>query len=423
MRRFLYISPYFPPQSRVGALRPLKFARHLPSFGWAPVVLCDLWKGAALNQDLTRAVPDSTIVVRDYSRRARSASATAPTKAPTTTAPAGPKRKLPIPEAWTNPELVPLGEHSIHMPHALAAGRRVLAQTRCEAIMVNADPYAALLVGAQLAKESGLPLVQDLRDPWSVCELRRPRRPAPIRRLVDALERRAFLQSAHVIINTETALADYRAHYPDFDADRFSCIRNHADPSLIGHGSHPGFDRFTLLFLGNFRRFLDGGVLLEVLAALRERGVDPGALQLVVTGEVGAETWEKARSLGVADMLIKAPFVAYPQIGPVMAAADVLMILSNATRGRIPAKLYDYVQTDRPIVTVAQNPELRQLVEQHGGAMFGFDDVGHIADHIQSLHAAGRTTVERPEAALLGSRQASEALAAILDRVTAERRI
>ena len=68
MRRFLYISPYFPPQSRVGALRPLKFARHLPKHGWAPVVLADLKEADAMDRSLPELVPDSTITIFDYSK-------------------------------------------------------------------------------------------------------------------------------------------------------------------------------------------------------------------------------------------------------------------------------------------------------------------------------------------------------------------
>ncbi len=57
MRPFLYISPYFPPDSRVGALRPLKFVRHLPSCGYRPVVLADA-AGASRDARLEAAVPD-----------------------------------------------------------------------------------------------------------------------------------------------------------------------------------------------------------------------------------------------------------------------------------------------------------------------------------------------------------------------------
>ncbi|MFT5993917.1 MAG: hypothetical protein ACI82G_002922, partial [Bradymonadia bacterium] len=35
----LYITPYFPPATKVGALRPLKFVRHLGAHGWRVVVL------------------------------------------------------------------------------------------------------------------------------------------------------------------------------------------------------------------------------------------------------------------------------------------------------------------------------------------------------------------------------------------------
>ena len=70
LRRFLYITPFFPPMGRVGALRPLKFARHLPALGWAPVALADLRAGDGVNPELLGELPDSTIVEWDYGRRA-----------------------------------------------------------------------------------------------------------------------------------------------------------------------------------------------------------------------------------------------------------------------------------------------------------------------------------------------------------------
>jgi hypothetical protein len=39
MPTVLLITPYFPPMSVVGAKRPLNLVRHLPRFGWQPVVL------------------------------------------------------------------------------------------------------------------------------------------------------------------------------------------------------------------------------------------------------------------------------------------------------------------------------------------------------------------------------------------------
>ena len=39
MRRVLMIVPFFPPMAGGGVHRPLAFARHLPRYGWRPVVL------------------------------------------------------------------------------------------------------------------------------------------------------------------------------------------------------------------------------------------------------------------------------------------------------------------------------------------------------------------------------------------------
>ena len=425
LRRFLYLTPYFPPLGRVGALRPLKFARHLPRHGWAPVVLCDWWPGATLSGRLTDFVPPEATVIRAYSRRAKGCDAALaahlaqPQTGPAARMPPAKTRSMSLPSWLNNPELIPLGEHSVHMGHATRAARRALAaHPECEAIVVNADPFAALLVGARLSRETGLPLIQDLRDPWSICDLRRPRRPAPIRALVDWLEARAFRAASKIIINSETALADYRAHYAGRIApERFCRLRNHHDTGLIAEGQHPGFDRFTLLFLGHFRRFVEGDVLLAHLAALKARGC--GDAQLVVTGQCPPESWARAQEMGVSDMLVLHPFVPYAEIGAIMAQADILVALSNQTDQRIPAKLYDYFTTTRPVLTFADAPEIGRMLEGNGGRLYGLDQAEPAAEYVATLMAAGRhPTVERDGDAFSSAR-ATARLAALLDEVTA----
>lgn len=423
MRRLLYISPYFPPQSQVGALRPLKFVRHLRDHGWHPIVLCDLWPGAAVADDLAARVPGEVEVVRDYSRRARVTEARwrageHARSGPRAPAAAGLLGRLP--PALANPELVPLGEHSVHMPHALGAGARMLRERAFDAILVNADPYAALLVGARLAARFDLPLVIDLRDPWAPCALRRPRRPAPVRALVDRMERHVVHRAARVICNTETARRDYLVHYPDVAAGRFATIRNHGDPGLLDpvRAPAPAPERFTMLFLGRFRRFLEGRALLVLLAELRRRGHPPGALQLLVTGDIPAGTWQEAAARGVAGYLRQGAFVPYPAIGSAMAAADLLVLLSQSTsHQRIPAKLYDYLLGERPLLALSGNPELREIVARTGaGAAFAPGDIPGAADFVERLlRGPRRPVLPRQGAEELTSAAATRRLAAILD--------
>lgn len=421
MRRFLYLSPYFPPQTKVGALRPLKFARHLPEQGWAPVVLADLGPSDNVDEKLHQQVPESCDVVWDYSARAAVAWRRLRERGwerPRRRRSGLLKRALsrvPPPR----PELLPLGEHSPRIPHALRAARKLLARRPCEAIVVNADPYAACLVGRQVGNELGLPVIHDLRDPWALCDLRRPLRPAPQRILEDWLERRCVEDCARFVLNTRAARDAYREFYRDIPEERFDYIRNHSDPELIHDGVFEPRERFTVLYIGNFRRFVEGDVLLQVLAELKRRGHCAGELCLLVTGQLTDDVRRRARRLGVEAMLEDHPYVPYRQVGALMEIADVLISLSPPSQLRIPAKLYDYGMSDRPLVVVTENPEVVEIASAlEGTHMHGLGEPQAIADSIEEELRLGRQRRVDRRATGLDSATASARLAAILDEVT-----
>jgi glycosyltransferase involved in cell wall biosynthesis len=434
MRRLLYITPYFPPQTKVGALRPLKFVRHLHGYGWEAVVLCDLKKGDTVDQLLLDAVPERTEVHCTYSiagpkNRARAFAPRATSDSPPKSAKKSAFSQLPEKLGWS-PEFVPLGAHRLDMPAAKRAGRVLLKARKFDAIMVNADPYASMLVGDALGQEFGLPVIQDLRDPWSVCDLRRQSRPGPQRRWVDKTERGLVERCRAMVLNSEATVAAYRDHYSDLDPSRFACIRNHGDAELIAGAqdriaasSLSGAEGpFQVLFLGNFRRFLQGDALMQAFALLKERGKGADDLVLLVTGKITDEARELAASIGVADMLVDADFIPYTRIGPAMANADLLVALSNASRMRIPAKFYDYATSSRPILVVADpaHDELRRMTESLDGAAFA--DIGspsEIAASIAEVMTAGSRVFDRSSAGL-DSRSATARLAAVLDRVAGQ---
>lgn len=257
--------------------------------------------------------------------------------------------------------------------------------------MVNADPAAALVVGNRLSRETGLPLLMDLRDPWGPCSLRRPLRPWLTRVATDFLERRCVEQATTVILNTETARDDYQQHYADQPADKFVAIRNHASADLISAGSHRGFDRFTMLLLGTLRRFVEGQVLVDTLVELRRRGVSPNDFQLVVQGSRASEIWTQAGQHQVEDYLELEPHVSYLEIGAVLASADLLAIVSHAGQQRVPAKTYDYLTSHRPILAFTENRELAGLLAtDRGDGVVGSGDAQGAADFIMACLARGR---------------------------------
>jgi len=391
-------------------------------------VLCDLPSDTGINTDLLNSIPADTKIFWDYGRRssahkrrldARDPKADAGQDAPRSQLGLLKRIEKSLPPSWIpDPEFLPLGEHSLDIPHALRAARKIIKNHPIEAIVVNADPYAAMLVGAKLARETGLPLVQDLRDPWALCSLRRPRRRSLQRAIVDRLERWSFEAASAIVLNTETALRDYVDHYVDMPSDRFSVIRNHGDRDLIGNGHYPRSAQFTMLFFGNFRRFVEGHSLIDALGELKKRGIDGDQAQLLISGECPQDVKDRAEKLGVIGMLKSHPFVPYLEAGSFMAASDLLISLSNDTKQRIPAKFFDYATTERPILVVGDTPELIEMTAALPGAyQRGRLDSRGIADAMEiAIRGGPQQCIARPDTGL-DSQSASKKLASILDRV------
>lgn len=425
MRRFLYISPLFPPVGRVGALRPLKFARHLPSHGWAPVVLADLPRGDRQVPQLNRLVPETVVVERNYTGREPAPLLELGEAPPPPPPPRPPNWWIRNrPRIFATHENIPIEKELPCLPHALRTARRLVRDhPDIEAIMVNANPFGAMLVGARLAAETGLPLVHDLRDPWSVCELQDARRTAWARWACRRMERYAFRRAARIILNTENARDDYRAAYPDLPPERFVTIRNHHDRDLLeleSGPSHPPRQHFELLFFGGFRRFLEGETAFALLAALKARGLGD-RVRLGVTGDIPESSWRLAERTGVEDMLQSRPFVPLTQAAQALEAPDVLLALGQRSRQRIVAKLYDYATTRRPVLVLSDNPEIAQLCREHAMACFGHDASEAAADWIAARMAEGRPAEVQRDAQSLSSATASAELATVLDTVTATR--
>jgi glycosyltransferase involved in cell wall biosynthesis len=398
MRPFLYISPYFPPDSRVGALRPLKFVRHLPARGYRPIVLADA-PAEPGDARLVEALPKEVVVVRDYGRATRRKIFTPKSRV----------RGVPGVKRWPfegsrlhsffeRPDLVPLGPQALDIPHALAAAERLLDQYDCQAILVNADPFAAAVAGALLARRKRVPLFLDFRDPWALCSLRRPLRKRWVDSTLGKLERFAVSSSERVILNTERTRLDYAEHYRDVPAERFVCIPNHADPTLVPHPADDGAPRgrFTLLFAGTLRRFVEGDVLLALLAALERRGVTGAELGLVIAGKVPTEFLHRAAELGLSDFVeLEAP-VSYLDVPALLDRADLLVVLSHRDRQRIPAKIYDGALSRRPLLVVTENPELEELATRIGGAVvFAHDAIEPMADFVTKRLTGAREEVCR----------------------------
>jgi glycosyltransferase involved in cell wall biosynthesis len=434
-KRFLYLSPTFPPVQAVGALRPLKMVRHLPAHGWTPVVMADVRARRTHDGRTLRSLPpglDVTWTEKEprlgllAAARAEARAASVPWDGRLTSSPPTlldpsfvPRHRLVQAGRWLMRRAGLASELGQTTRWVQGASRRLGELPDCRAIVVNAGPFRGCRAGIDLGARFGLPVILDLRDPAARCPLKRSKHSVLANRERDREERAVVSAAAAVVLNTETALRDYREAYAELPADRFTCIRNGTDRELVGGGAAFDPDPFTVLYLGSMRSILDGLPLLEGLALLRARGVGPDTLQLVVSSVRSGATLAAIDRLGLRDQVLFHPPLPPAELGGLMASADLHVLVGHATPQRIPAKTYEYLGSCRPILAMVDNPELAALLDAAGDAdVVPLHDAAAAADVLARELDRGRRTVEHDWRPHASDRRAAD-LAALLDRVTA----
>lgn len=414
--RVLMIAPYFPPVSVVGARRPLMLVRHLPDHGWHPVVLAARPGLERTDPTLAELVPTDIPVVREYGR----AAATSPLEDRQEPR----ERRRPL-WHWDAGYATPLDRYLWSTPAAIRTAMRLVREYRPRVVHVCADPWSPLLAGLALKRRTGLPLVVDLRDPWSLQSSKMVLRPPPTRWAVRAIEARVFRAASKVVLNSEDAreayVAAYRGRIPE---DRFTVVRNAFDLELFDDQPADPSRAFTVVHFGHFRRLVPGEPLLRGFARFVARaGLSPDAARLRLVGGAREEDREIASELGLEAYLDYLPTIPYRQGLSLLRSADVLALVSVGENARVvPAKLFDYFAARRPILAITDQTEPARLVTGAGaGLVAPPEDPERIAAALSDL----KRLVSRPDrgdvpeaavAPFAASVQA-EQFAAVLDEV------
>lgn len=327
------IAFHFPPLAgSSGIQRTLRFAEHLPCFGWEPIVLTASPRAyERTSDDLLRRLPRNLIVHR---------------------APAlNTARHLAVrgrypgflarPDRWITWALA-----------AIPAGVRLVRRHRATAIWSTYPIATAHVIGQWLARLTGLPWVADFRDPMAQDGY--PAEPATWRAFA-RIEREAIARAAASVFVTRGAAAMYRARYPDA-AGRIAVIENGFD-----EGSFAGIGGACAPLVAGKRTLLHSGIvypwerdptqLFIALAALKRAG---RAQELLVRFRASAHDdflRELARRHDIADLIELAPPLPYRDALQEMQCADGLLVLQAANcNEQIPAKVYEYLRAGRPIL-------------------------------------------------------------------------
>jgi peptidoglycan/xylan/chitin deacetylase (PgdA/CDA1 family)/glycosyltransferase involved in cell wall biosynthesis len=339
-KRALLVAFHFPPQTgSSGMLRTLNFAKYLPEHGWQATVLTS--KPSAYpktNDDLIPDVPPRTRLIRagalDAGRHlainGRYLSWTA------------------LPDRWSSWLLsgVVLG--------LLRSGLTTKSPSAPQVIWSTYPLPTAHLIGAGIARISGLPWVADFRDPMNASGDVQTKSK---RWLWGWIERYVVKHADRCVFTTEAAAQGFIERYPAFshkvrvisngyDEEAFSTLKAKRfdvspDAVMVLHSGliYPE-ERDPTIFFHAVQRLLASGELPRERLRVRFRasGVDDRLLEI-------------AQAAGLADVFEVAPPLPYRDAVAEMMAADLLLLVQGRKfNAQIPAKAYEYLRSSRPVL-------------------------------------------------------------------------
>jgi glycosyltransferase involved in cell wall biosynthesis len=232
----------------------------------------------------------------------------------------------------------------------VAAGRRLLKTWRPDLIIASAPPFTGFLVARKLARESAVPWIAELRDPWADNPYGSDgtHDPAWRCRLDRIMEQRTLRSAAALVTVSPSVTLDLRQRYRQPIA---TILNGYSEEDLVTAPPRPPSGQLAIVYTGTIYAGLrDPSALFAAIARLGERRY---AVDVIFHGPTEDEVRHLAERHGVQDRVFVRSKLAYRASLERQAAADVLLLLQRnhvTDEGNIPAKFFEYLAARRPIL-------------------------------------------------------------------------
>lgn len=374
MRRLLLLTYYFPPAPMGHAQRVGKLCKYLPNEAdWLPYIICgqlpiDLLPGK--DDVLAGELPAEIALERVGSFL--SSEIAQKLRAWKLYKPAAAFRKLTVlPDPygdWVN-RAVEKAEH-------IFSGEEGI---KC--ILASGPPNSVYLAGLRLAKSWQMPLVIDMRDPWSRSSMVRQFNVPWHRKKIEQLQKEVYEAADAIITNTKGNALDLKQAYPQW-ANKIYVVPNGFDPDdidpqkgpILRMDDEPG-DTIHFLYLGGVRGkvwegLFEGDFLQAVADYLVEYPQKRSFLKLHFVGGTEPEVGALARHFGLQDICHAYGVVPTDAVGRPLTEADIYVLLLPPNRGDdrgwIPAKTYYYLAGGKYIFAIVPEGTARELLRPLG---------------------------------------------------------
>lgn len=415
MKKVLFLAYLFPPIVNSGTQRPWKFAKYLAHYGWEPTVITAAhFDGHHTDPKLAADLPDNVRVVRVPMLNEQIADRIA-----SVTGGRGIGRKIGdavswrIRNRWQSPDLF-----ALWTPTVMREAMKIFNTRGFDAIYATGFPWSALMIGSELSKATGRPLVADFRDLWAGEPVFKT---GATTHAEDLAFERSVLQQATTVVTASASIGrQLAASHPEIDEEKFVAIHNGFDAAdFAAEQPAPPVKRFRVVYTGVWKEAYNPAALYDSIDWIRR--ARPALLEDVEVITAGFAPGE-AKRRGLTNYIDERGVVSHDAALSLMRSADILYFShSEADRQwAVPGKVYEYLASGSPVLgLMPPDKETAQIIRAIGGGVtVSPDDPGTLYQALADAFA--KKWLDVPERRLdalnaFERRQLTAKLATVLD--------
>ncbi|NQY29194.1 MAG: glycosyl transferase family 1 [Flavobacteriaceae bacterium] len=378
-KKVLIITYYWPPAGGPGVQRWLKFVKYLPEFGVEPIVYCpENPSYPLLDDDLVKEVSDKVTILKQpifepyqlasiFSKKKTKtiASGLINTKKQTLV------EKLLlyirgnyfIPDArkfWVKPSVNYLSKY--------------IRENGIETIITTGPPHSLHLIGLQLKKQLNINWIADFRDPWTTIGYHDKMKLSVASQQKHKLFEKEVLETADNILVTSPST---KTEFEVITQKPITVITNGFDDVKVKR--FPLDTKFTLSHIGSLLSGRNPKVLWDSIAELLQENIDFNThFELKLIGAVSNDVLASIKECGLVNHVNVMGYISHKEAQIQQRVSQVLLLIeidSPITKCIIPGKLFEYLQSNRPILGFGpEKADFKAIIAHtNTGSSFGYE--------------------------------------------------
>lgn len=340
-KKVLMIAFYYPPSSAAAVQRTLKATEYLNEHGWQPIVLTA--KSAAYDAlELSQPIPS---LVEPFTYRTGALDV---------------QNHLAYKGkhfAW----MAAIDRWTTWVPSAILKGRKLISEYQPDLIWSTTPTPSANIIGNYLAQKSGIPWVADYQDPFGYHHVKMS---GARTRIFKAIDRLTINNCKAAVFATKHTMDVYQQAFAEVDKSRFHTVENGFDENNWKKLEHYYPESQSPISKHKFSLYYSGVLyshgrnpepVFQAISELKKSGlINRDNFELVFQGSGdGSEFAQVLAEKGITDMVLFQQPVPFLDSLYYMKQANALLLIQDAIFNlQVPGKLYEYIRTGRPIITL-----------------------------------------------------------------------